>query len=219
MRLFCVLLCCSVACGLLWPVTIRGRGALYNWQRRKRAMATDSRQAVLALFEEHGAAIYRFALVLLRHHHDAEDVVQETYVKLLDHLQALRRSSGQAGDGDTNLRGWLFTVAANACRDRMRRRSRWIPWTPVNDSVVEPPLLHDEDGRVKAVRQAMSRLPARDRLLVALRAQGLSYREIAAAAQVRPVSVGRLLARALKKWERAYAAAPALPHAYGRSSS
>jgi RNA polymerase sigma-70 factor (ECF subfamily) len=170
-----------------------------------------TRRDVLELFEQHGAAVYRFALVLLRHHHDAEDVVQETYVKLLDHLKV--------SAPDTNLRGWLFTVAANACRDRMRRRSRWIPWTPLNDSAVEPPLLHDEDGRVKAVRHAMSQLAPRDRLLVALRAQGLSYREIAAAARVRPVSVGRLLARALEKWERAYASAPALPHAYGRSSS
>jgi RNA polymerase sigma-70 factor (ECF subfamily) len=174
-------------------------------------MAADSRQAVLTLFEEHGAAVYRFALVLLRHHHDAEDVVQETFVKLLDH--AARQVD------DTNLRGWLFTVAANACRDRMRRRSRWLPWSPANDPAIEPPPLHDEDGRLRAVRQAMLQLAPRDRLLVALRAQGLSYREIAAAADVRPVSVGRLLARALEKWERAYAAGPALPHAYGRSSS
>jgi RNA polymerase sigma-70 factor (ECF subfamily) len=133
------------------------------------------------------------------------------YLKLLDHLSGC--------GAETNLRGWLFTVAANACRDRLRRRSRWMPWTAVNDSTIEPPPLHDEDGRLKAVRQAMSQLAPRDRLLVALRAQGLSYREIAAAAHVRPVSVGRLLARALKKWERAYAAAPALRHAYGRSSS
>src|SRR5688572_16478109 len=94
----------------------------------------DRRQQALRLFEEHGAAVYRFALVLLRHHQDAEDVVQETCVKLLTHLQGLRLSSGRAGE-DTNLRGWLFTVAANACRDRLRRRSRWIPWTPLNDEI------------------------------------------------------------------------------------
>ena len=175
------------------------------------------RQQALRLFEEHGAAVYRFALVLLRHHEDAEDVVQETWVKLLAHLQDRRPSSG-AGE-DTNLRGWLFTVGANACQDRLRRRSRWIPWTPLNDSAVDAPTLDDEDGRLRAVRLAMSKLAPRDRLLVALRAQGLSYREIAAAAGVRPVSVGRLLARAMERWERAYATAPALPHAYGRSSS
>jgi len=44
------------------------------------------------------------------------------------------------------------------------------------------------------------RLPERDRLLLLLRAQGLSYREIADAARIRPASVGRLLARAVDRW-------------------
>ena len=170
-----------------------------------------TRRETLTLFEEHGPALYRFALVFMRHREDAEDVLQETFLKLLSHLQA-----GRPG---TNLRGWLFTVAAHACRDRLRRRSRWLPWSEEHDVPVEPPPLADEDGRLHAVRSAMARLSPRDRLLVALRAQGLSYAEIADASGMRRTSVGRLLARALQRWERAYAAAPPLPHAYGRSSS
>jgi len=170
-----------------------------------------TRRETLTLFEEHGPAIYRFCLVLLRHREDAEDVLQETFLKLLAHLQA-----GRSG---TNLRGWLFTVAAHACRDRMRRRSCWLPWSPEHDVAVEPPPLADEDGRLRTVRAAMSRLSPRDRLLVALRAQGLSYADIGEAANIRSTSVGRLLARALQRWERACAEAPPLPHAYGRSSS
>ena len=46
----------------------------------------------------------------------------------------------------------------------------------------------------------MQRLPPRDRMLLALRASGLSYRDIAAAARIRPSSVGRLLARAIDRW-------------------
>ncbi len=168
-----------------------------------------TREGVLALFEEHGAAVYRFALVLLRHREDAEDVVQETFLKLLAHVRD--------GRSDTNLRAWLFTVAANACRDRMRRRARWIPWTAANDAAVDPPPLRDEEGRLKAVRHALSQLSPRDRLLVALRAQGLSYREIAAAARVRPMSVGRLLARALERWARAYTSTPAAARPEGRA--
>lgn len=169
------------------------------------------RREVTALFRAHGPAIYRFALVLLHHPQDAEDVVQETYLKLLRHLEA---------SGDTsNLHGWLFTVAAHACRDRMRQRRRWVVWSPANDRRVAPVELPDEDGRLGALREAMRRLSARDRLLLTLRAQGLSYREIADAARLRPASVGRLLARALDRWERAYASHKVLPHPFGRSPS
>lgn len=154
-----------------------------------------SSEAARGLFQEHGTAVYRFAAVLVRHHQDAEDVVQETFLKLLRHLEA--------GGDTTNLRGWLFTVAAHAARDRQRGRARWVPWLPSHDARVAPPTLPDEDGRLKTARDALQRLPGRDRLLLALRAQGLSYREIAAAAQLRPASVGRLLARAVDRWDAA----------------
>jgi RNA polymerase sigma-70 factor (ECF subfamily) len=156
--------------------------------------AENPSRAALTLFEEHGAAVYRFAAVLLQHHQDAEDVVQETFLKLLAHLRA---------GGDTgNLRGWLFTVAAHGARDRQRRRWRWIPWQPGHDRPVSPASLPDEDGRLRAVREALGRLPPRDRLLLALRAQGLNYRDIAAAAKVKPTSVGTLLARAIDRCAR-----------------
>lgn len=161
-------------------------------------------EAARELFREHGAALYRFAAVLVRHHQDAEDVVQETFLKLLAHLE---------GNGELpNARGWLFTVAAHAARDRQRRRMRWIPWRPVHDGQVAPPRLPDEDGRLTRARAALQRLPERDRLLLLLRAQGLSYRDIAAAAGLNPASVGRLLARAVDRW----AATPGRPRANER---
>ena len=87
---------------------------------------------------------------MLRHPQDAEDVVQETFLKLLHHLR-----SGRNAD---NLRGWLFTVAAHAARDRQRRRWRWIPWGPDHEAMVEPASLPDEDGRLQAAREALQRL-------------------------------------------------------------
>jgi RNA polymerase sigma-70 factor (ECF subfamily) len=152
-------------------------------------------EAARDLFQAHGTAIYRFAAVLVRHHQDAEDVVQETFMKLLRHLE---------DGGDTsNVRGWLFTVAAHAARDRQRGRFRWIPWAPAYDPAVAPASLPDEDGRLKSARTALGALSERDRLLLALRAQGLSYRDIGAAAAIQPASVGRLLARAAARWAAA----------------
>jgi RNA polymerase sigma-70 factor (ECF subfamily) len=155
-------------------------------------METSASTAARVLFDEHGGAVYRFALMLLRHPHDAEDVVQETFLKLMHHLST-------RGNTD-NLRGWLFTVAAHAARDRQRGRRRWIPWASMPEPSIDPPPLPDEDGRLRASRQAMQRLAPRDRMLLALRASGLSYRDVAAAARIRPASVGRLLARAIDRW-------------------
>ena len=55
--------------------------------RLRRRIITTA-QTGRELFEAHGAAIYRFVVVLARHHQDAEDVVQETFLKLLRHLEA-----------------------------------------------------------------------------------------------------------------------------------
>jgi RNA polymerase sigma-70 factor (ECF subfamily) len=162
----------------------------------------NSTHAAQELFRQHGTALYRFALAMLRHHQDAEDVVQETFMKLLRHLTT--------GGSTDNIHGWLFTVAAHALRDRQRRRLRWVPWGPDHERTVEPPRLHDEDGRVTLLRDALQQLSSRDRLLLALRAQGLSYRDIAQAAGIRATSVGRLLARAVDRCERACTGAAGL---------
>jgi DNA-directed RNA polymerase specialized sigma24 family protein len=60
----------------------------------------------------------------------------------------------------------------------------------------------DEPRDRAAARRALQALGPRDRLLLSLRAQGLSYAEIACASGIRQVSVGRLLTRAVDRWKR-----------------
>ena len=153
----------------------------------------DPPAEALRLFNEHGGAIYRFCRSMLRNESEAEDVVQETFLKLLQHLKADSVRS--------NIRSWLFTVAANACRDRMRWRMRWLPWSEEEDQRTVPPSEDDEDRR--RARATLRQLAPRDRMLLSLRANGLSYREIAVATGIREQSVGRLLARAVDRWKRA----------------
>jgi len=99
------------------------------------------------------------------------------------------------------LKSWLFTVAANACRDRLRWRVRWLPWNADRDERTVGPVEHSPD--LERARDALRSLAARDRLLLSLRANGLSYKEIAVAAGIREPSVGRLLARAVDRWKTA----------------
>jgi RNA polymerase sigma-70 factor, ECF subfamily len=158
----------------------------------------DARDEALELFEAHGASLYRFARLMLRASADAEDVVQTTFVRLLDHLAR--------GGPRSNLKAWLFAVAANLCRDQLRARRRWLGLLPEHDRLLTtPPALESRDP-VELFLTVVRTLAPRDRALLALKAQGLSYREIAAAAGIRENSVGRLLARALARWQRARAA-------------
>jgi RNA polymerase sigma-70 factor (ECF subfamily) len=156
-------------------------------------MTTTSRDAVVGeLFDEHGNGLYRLALAMLHDAQAAQDVVQDTFLKLIAHIDV--------GGALPNARGWLYTVAAHGCRDRQRGLARWLPWIAERDvrPAKESPDLHDG---ADAVFAAIRTLPPRDRLLIALRAQGLSYREIADAAGIRSTSVGQLLARALGRLE------------------
>lgn len=158
-----------------------------------RAAGQDPRGEVLGLFEEHRSSLFRFCRFTLASDVDAEDAVQDAFLKLLLHLER--------GGDRSNLRAWLFAVAANLCRDRIRTRRRWIPWDSSFDRRTVPP--SDEVPDRRAMADVIRILPPRDRLLVALRAQGLSYREIASASGIREQSVGRLLARAVSRWKHA----------------
>ena len=156
------------------------------------AAPADPASESLRLFEAHGGALFRFCRATLGNPGDAEDIVQDTFLKLLLHLRA--------GGDRSNLRGWLFAVAANACRDRARWRLRWLPWQADLDR--RPAGEPDEPPDLRKVRAAFASLAPRDRLLLSLRAQGLSYREIAAAARINESSIGRLLARAVDRWKK-----------------
>ncbi len=61
-------------------------------------------------------AVYRVSFRILRHHEDAEDVVQETFVRAIRSLHQW--------DQTRPLRPWLLTIAANRCRTALAKRSR-----------------------------------------------------------------------------------------------
>ena len=154
--------------------------------------SADPESEVLRLFADHGSSLFRFCRMTLGGADEAEDVVQETFLKLLQHLRA--------GGDRANLKSWLFTVAANGCRDRLRARRRWLPWqAELDQRTVEAP---DEEPDRRLASAAARGLPPRDLLLISLRAQGLSYRDIGIAAGIQEGSVGRLLARAVDRWKR-----------------
>ena len=73
---------------------------------------TISARQLEAAYDAYGAAVYRLALAFLGQRADAEDVTQETFVRLLCRAPAFA--------DEEHRRRWLLRVAANLCRDQLR---------------------------------------------------------------------------------------------------
>lgn len=126
----------------------------------------------------------------------ADDAAQEAFVRL----------TGQTLPED-EVRPWLFTVATNLVRDRARkaeRHRRLQAHVPTAAPEVAPDVSTERSERVAMVRATLDRLSDRDRTMLLMREEGFKYDEIARAVDVAPGSVGTLLARAAKRFEKAF---------------
>ena len=128
-----------------------------------------------ALIERFQGVVYGLCLRMMGDRHDAEDVMQESF------LRALRGVSGF--DGDRPLRPWLLGIAANRCRTALSRRSRRPPPAEAVVDVADPrsgPA--DPDDLAGELERALARLRPEYRAVFGLfHEQALSYEEIAAA--------------------------------------
>jgi RNA polymerase sigma-70 factor (ECF subfamily) len=150
-------------------------------------------------FDELHAGLFRYCHRLTGDPDVADDVAQEAFVRLYDHRV----------EGDEHgIRAWLFRTATHLVRDRYRvdeNRRRLLEANPVEPAALEWPdrgVQREED--VARVRTALENLGERDRAMLLARYEGFSYREIAEAFDVASGSVGTLLARAEKRFVRAY---------------
>jgi RNA polymerase sigma factor (sigma-70 family) len=119
------------------------------------------------LIDEHRDDVYRFLRASVGPN-DADDCFQETFIAALRAYPRLR--------ADSNLRGWLFTIAHRKALDAHRARGRRaVPVAELPESVGEPLLNGGEPELWKAVGD----LPPKQRAAVLLRFAGdLAYREI-----------------------------------------
>lgn len=153
------------------------------------------------VFDEHYQPLVRYVRRLTGDSDAAEDIAQESMVRLFD-----RRVAGT----EAGIKAWLFKTATHLVRDRYRvdtNRQRLLTKHPVTPGAPESPALSVERGETRAaVREALDQLPERDRELLLMRYSGFSYKEIAAAVGVAATSVGTLLSRAEQRFAEAVAA-------------
>jgi RNA polymerase sigma factor (sigma-70 family) len=166
---------------------------------------SQASQSFEELFQEHWNSIYRHLLRMTGDPVEAEDLALETFMKLY-------QQPPKAGDG-YNPGGWLYRVATNLGLRSIRsfqRREHYevkagkgsLESAPENRPVEL--LESKEDHRMTRLALA-SMNPHRAEILV-LRYSGLTYREIGKALNLSPTSIGPLLVRAEREFEKTYRA-------------
>jgi RNA polymerase sigma-70 factor (ECF subfamily) len=168
----------------------------------KKHKEDHAQPADLISFEEamlpHLDAAHNLARWLLRNEQDAQDVVQEAY---------LRAFKSFAGFHGSNGRAWLLTIVRNTSYTLLKK-NRAVDLTTTFDEEIHAAgydsvspatiLEHSEDAEL--IKEAMDELPAEFREILTLRhLEGLSYKEIADIAQIPPGTVMSRLARARGK--------------------
>jgi RNA polymerase sigma-70 factor (ECF subfamily) len=167
---------------------------------------TGSRDRFGAVFRERYRELYLLGYRLLGDHGEAEDVVQETFLKLDGH-PVLDRPDGE-------IAAWLRRVCLNTAYNRLRgqrratarldRAGRAERAEDETDAGATPLLDVLRAEQQRAVRQALASLPERQRACLLLRHAGYSYAEIAATLDLAVGSVGVLLARGERAFRDAY---------------
>ncbi len=155
-------------------------------------IALGDQRAWVAVVDRHANAILGCAWRILGDRAEAEDVSQETFVRLMAKADGWQ-------SGGPKLRTWLYRVAVNLCIDR-RRAKRTEPLEEIElrpDPSADEPAVRRRLDLTRSVGRALSVLPERQRTALTLvHFQGLSNIEAADALDVSVEALESLLARA-----------------------
>jgi len=144
---------------------------------------------------KHLDGLYSYAMVLSRNHADAEDLVQETYVRAIPAMGRLRE--------DSNMKSWLFTILRNIWFNQLRKQRNGPQMVEIGtedgvaNNIAEPARnshdLYVSKLETEQVRAAIQELPVEFREIILLREyEDLSYAEIA---NVLDCPVGTVMSR------------------------
>jgi RNA polymerase sigma-70 factor (ECF subfamily) len=183
------------------------RGFLQNVSET-RDFESEPKIVELASFQEtmlpHLDAAHNLARWLLRNEQDAQDVVQEAYLRAFKSFDGFRGSNGRA---------WLLTIVRNTSYTFLKKNKAVDLTTPFDDEIhaighesASPATILEHLEDTELMRNAIDKLPAEFREILILRHQeGLSYKEISDIAQLAPGTVMSRLTRARAKLREYFA--------------
>ena len=135
-------------------------------------IAAGDREALTPLYRQTSATVYGFALSILKNRQDAEDVLQDTYLRIWN-------AAGSYTPGGKPL-AWILTITRNLALMRMRERSRTVEMAPdVWQSFLAEEAAGNQEDRLM-LASLLEMLSDQERQIVMLHAMtGWKHREIA----------------------------------------
>jgi len=170
------------------------------------ARAESNSAGFEALFMEHWAHVYRVLYRLVGDPAEAEDLALEAFLRLYRSYPL-----PPAPEKGFNVGGWLHRVATNLGLHSIRsfkRRERYET-TAGKNAIAEAPetrpaeILAQEEER-RLVRLTLARMDQRQAQLLVMRYSGMAYKDIAQELNLSPASIGPLLLRAEREFEKRY---------------
>ena len=138
-----------------------------------RAQSAVSVAALEELYRTHGARLKSIAYHIVGNRQDAEDAVQETFLKLHRALPGFQ--------GNSSIGTWLCRIVINVCYDLARRRRREAEAPPSG----VPPAPNPQIALRVALRDALDRIHPKHRMVFLLfEVEGLRHSEIAAILEI-----------------------------------
>ncbi|CAN5316774.1 RNA polymerase sigma factor SigX [soil metagenome] len=153
-------------------------------------------------FTLHHRTVFRTARSVVRDCGLAEDVTQEVFLRLYNHLDSIK--------DEEMLRPWLIRVALNVARNTLRgnirANTREENYVKESSEITEFTAEIDYEQRETAeeVHRALNLVKEPLRSCLVLKQQGLSYREIAESLSLNETSIGTFVARARAEFARHY---------------
>ncbi len=160
-------------------------------------------EVISRLFRTHARIVLGVAFRILRERSQAEDVLQETFLRFIPMQNRVDETRG--------ISGLLARIAANLSIDILRKKGREAP-LEVNDvesqdsaSDVNPPLAQMGREEILLVRQLLERLPSIERILLEMRyGEQMSYEEIARTLDLTVAAVAQRIRRGKETLRREY---------------
>ncbi|MDE5768013.1 MAG: RNA polymerase sigma factor [Oscillospiraceae bacterium] len=144
------------------------------------------------LVNRYGDMLYRICLMSLRHHADAEDAVQEVFLKYLTRSPEFT--------SEQHRKAWLITVALNQCRTMHRQKKRSIPTEPELLKLSEQTSSQDH-----AILDALLQVPEKFRIVLILHyVEGYKIQEISRMMKKSESAVKMRLSKGRKLLEEIY---------------